>query len=393
MALQSAAALNWFATALFYQPDRLPYALLDILPGPMRRKVQPQLQKITNAQIEAAAVRTVGALEWTERLATKVGWPRAADFFNVAGNRKFQRGVIRLLAREPAQRIWGYDTSCADVFARAKPDIVRVLDRSIGHPRALRAILEREQALAPEFFMSSSGKPSDAGIEEADRELALADHIVVGSRFCADTMLEAGAAPEKLHVVPYGYDEELFDGARPVRVDLGKLPVRFLFVGTVTPRKGVHHLFEAFRRIPREQAILTVGGPLAIPPKVMARYQGHIDYLGTLSRAEVARELARAHCFIFPSLFEGGGIVLYEAIAAGLGLIHSRATGDAVQEGGSNGIRLDAVSVETIQAAIERVIRQPEMLRAWSDASWSLRKDNSWGVYRRRIVDLLPLLV
>jgi glycosyltransferase involved in cell wall biosynthesis len=394
-ALQEAAALAWFATALFYQADRWPYRLENALPQKLGDRLRRYFQKVANRQIDPAAVRIVGAWEWSERLAAKLGWLRIAEDFNRIGNRKFQRGVVRLIGREPVQRLWGYDTSCADVFERARRQgIACVLDRSIGHPASLRQIIERERLQFPDFFVGQLGMPSDASIEEANREIAHADHIVVGSQFCADTLIAAGAKPERTHIVPYGYDPELFSEQRPVRSDLGVLPIRFLFIGTVSPRKGVHHLFEAFRRIPKQRDTLTVVGPLALPPAVLARYEEHIDYRGPLSRTEVADEFARAHCFIFPSLFEGSGVVLCEAIASGIGIVQSRNAGDGVRSGASaaNGIELDEISADAIQAAVEQIAARPQILRDWAEASWALRPQRSWQAYRRRIRELLPSL-
>lgn len=394
LALQQADALAWYATALFYQADRWPYRIEPLLPGFLRRPVSRYFARVACPEIDAGLVRIVGACEWAERLAARLNRLHTADRLNRLGNRRFQRGVRRRLRREPVQLVWGYDTSCADAFDFArKRGMVCVLDRSIGHPRALRDILVRERARHPAFFDGDLGVSSDSQIAEADREMALADHIVVGSSFSADTAIRSGADPSKIHIVPYGYDERLFGLTRPVRPELGRLPVRFLFVGTVSPRKGVHHLLEAFRRIPREQAVLTMVGPSTIPPAVLARYRPHVDFRGALPRAEVARQFEQAHCFIFPSLFEGGGIVLYEALASGLGVVHSRATADVVGEDGANGMRLDQVDADSIEAAVRRIIGQPDMLRGWADAAWALRSDFGWRTYRRRIADLLPTLV
>ncbi len=393
-ALQQAEALAWYATALFYRADRWPYRIEPLLPAVLRRPVSRYFAKVACPEIDARSVRIVGAYEWAERLAARSNRLGAAELLNRLGNRRFQRGVRRLLEREPAAAVWGYDTSCADVFEFAgRRGALCILDRSIGHPRALREILERERALHPEFFAGDLGMPSQAQIEEADREIALADHIVVGSRFSADTVVASGAAPAKLRIVPYGYEEQLFGASRPQRPELGRLPVRFLFVGTVSPRKGVHHLLEAFRRIPREQAVLTVVGPSAIPQAVLARYRPHVEFTGALSRAEVARQFERAHCFIFPSLFEGGGIVLYEAVASGLGVVHSAATADLATPDGSNGLRLDRVDAGSIEAAVRQILERPEILRSWADAAWAMRSALGWQSYRRRIAQLLPVLL
>jgi glycosyltransferase involved in cell wall biosynthesis len=94
-------------------------------------------------------------------------------------------------------------------------------------------------------------------------------------------------------------------------------------------------------------------------------------------------------------LFEGSAVVLCEAIASGLGIIQSRAAGDGVRNGiaGANGVILEIVSADAIEAAVEAVIASPDILRRWSDASWALRPQRSWQVYRQSIGDLLPSLV
>jgi len=199
LALQEADALGWFATALFYDAQRFPYRIERWLPGAIGAKAQRYFARIANSDIDKSRVRTVGALEWLERGAAKLGWLRAAEALNRSGNRKFQRGVVRLLQQAPVDLLWGYDTSCAGVFAAGRGrGAVCVLDRSIGHPAALRRILERERVSHPEFFVGRLGLPDQAAIAEADREIALADHIVAGSQFCADTLIAAGAEAARL---------------------------------------------------------------------------------------------------------------------------------------------------------------------------------------------------
>ena len=138
LALQEAGALQWFATALFHQANRWPYRIETLLPASLRGKAQSYFQKISHPSIDPGAVRIIGAYEWSERAAAKAGWLRRAEILNRHGNQRFQRGVIDLLKREPANQLWGYDTSCAEVFEATRGGATRILDRSIGHARSRR---------------------------------------------------------------------------------------------------------------------------------------------------------------------------------------------------------------------------------------------------------------
>jgi len=200
-------------------------------------------------------------------------------------------------------------------------------------------------------------------------------------------MRDNGCPPEKIQIVPYGYNENLFPDEPPPRAPLGGRPVNFLFVGTVEPRKGVAHLLEAFAQVPENEATLTVIGNPVVPGATLARFAGRVNQIGQLPRSEVIEHFRAADCFMFPSLFEGGGIVLYEAAAAGLGIVQSRFCGDGVRDG-QNGMILESVTPDVVLDAVRKIIADREMLARWQAASWDMRHERSWSVYRQAIREL-----
>jgi glycosyltransferase involved in cell wall biosynthesis len=253
----------------------------------------------------------------------------------------------------------------------------------------------RQRELFPQWFGGETDIPSPEHVGEAERESRNASHAVVGAQHAAEALMARGMAAERVHVVPYGYDETRFPDMPLERAGLGALPVRFLFVGAVGPRKGVHLLLQAFRRIPAHLATLRLVGPLAMPERLLREAGSNVEYSPPLPHERIVEEYARAHCFVFPTLIDGGGIVLYEAAACGLGIIQSPMCGDGVRFGplGSNGVVLRENSVDALQDALEKTIANPAILRDWSAASWAMRQERSWSAYRRRIIDLLPRLV
>jgi glycosyltransferase involved in cell wall biosynthesis len=395
-ALAQASALAWYATAIYHDPARFPYNAAALVPGTPGRKLRTLLQRRSSPLLDVERVRPVPALEWTELALARAGWRGAAARTNRIGNALFQRGVLKLFRREPVALLWGYDTSCAWLFSRAETQAAtRVLDQAGGHAGVVRQIMLRQRELFPKWFDGQTDIPSPEQVGEAERESRSANHAIVGAQHAAEALMARGMPAKRVHVVPYGYDDARFPAAPLERAGLGTLPVRFLFVGAVGPRKGVHLLLQAFRRIPTHLATLRLVGALAMPERLLREAGSNVEYSPPLPHARIVEEYARAHCFVFPTLIDGGGIVLYEAAACGLGIIQSPMCGDGVRFGpqGGNGVVLRENSVDAVHEALANVIANPAILRDWSAASWAMRQERSWSAYRRRIVELLPRLV
>jgi glycosyltransferase involved in cell wall biosynthesis len=395
-ALTHAFALAWHATAIYHDPTRFPYNAAALVPGARGQKLRALLQRRASPLLDVERVRPVPAMEWTELALARTGWRGAAGRVNRIGNALFQRGVLKLFGREPVGLLWGYDTSCDWLFSRPETQTaVRILDQAGGHVGVVRQIMLRQRELHPQWFDAEVDIPKPEQVGEAERESRYASHAVVGAQHAADALIARGMPAERVHVVPYGYDETRFPKSPLERAGLGALPVRFLFVGAVGPRKGVHLLLQAFRRIPPHLATLRLVGPLAMPERLLREVPENVEYSPPLPHERIVEEYAKAHCFVFPTLIDGGGIVLYEAAACGLGIIQSPMCGDGVRSGpqGSNGLVLRENGVDALHEALENVVANPAVLRDWSAASWAMRQERSWSVYRRRIIGLLPRLV
>jgi glycosyltransferase involved in cell wall biosynthesis len=390
LAFQESEQLGWYATSVFYDSRRWPYRIESWLPAPIASRLHREFQRRYTPLLDPDLVRTFGFDEWLETAAQRMNSHSLAHRFNIRGNRRFADSVIKLIEREPVDVVWGYDSASLDVFRWAKRRGIKcILDQTIGHPRSLNRIMAEEQRRYPDFFPNFNLSRDDAWIRQEDEEVALADLVVVGCEFAYQSMIENDCPAEKLRIVPYGFDESLFPDIKPPRRPLAGRPVEFLFVGAIHPRKGVAYLLEAFEAISPDKASLTLVGVSVMPPETLDRYAHRVRHIPQIPRSEVAAYFRQADVFIFPSLFEGGGIVLHEAIGAGLGIIQSTASAIVVSDDNSNGIILDQVSVQNLIEAIEYVISNPNQIEAWSDASWDLRPKNSWHTYRSRVRGML----
>jgi glycosyltransferase involved in cell wall biosynthesis len=388
LAFQEAGTLGWYATSTFYDPARWPYKLERCVPRKLSDRLNREFRRRYKASLDRAKIRQFGLWEWSEVLLRRLGRLQWADYCNIRGNRAFGKQTVQLIDREPVDVLWGYNTSSLEVFQWAKKRGIRcVLDQTIGHPRSQNQIMLEEQERHPEFFANSYGPFDQDCIDRQNAEMAEADVVVVGSEFCARTMVENGCAPDKILVVNYGYDESLFPTQRPQRPACGNRAVQCLFVGEVGPRKGIAYLLQAFMNIPADKAQLTLVGALAMPAATFKKYAPRVCHVPQVPRSEISRFFAGADCFVFPSLFEGSAIVLYEACAAGLGIIQTERCGDGVRLG-QNGHVLREITVSALTEAVEQIVANTGLRERWQAASWASRAERTWAEYGRKVVKL-----
>jgi glycosyltransferase involved in cell wall biosynthesis len=382
LAFQESGQLAWFATSIFYDPQRWPYRIERWLPGPLGARARREFLRRYTPRLDQGLIRRVGFWEWPLTLPRRMNRSRLERHLRPRAVREFSDNVIRLIEREPVDVLWGFNTSALEVFRWAKArGIYCILDQTIGHPRAQDAIMLREQQRHPEFFAEPYLPFSDEEVERTDEELALADTVIAWSDFSRQSLLEYGCPAEKIEIVPYGADESIFPKARPQHAPALDRPVDFLFAGAIDPRKGIAYLLKAFEQLPAREARLTLLGKPYLPEATFARYRGRVRHIPHVPRAEVVQHFLAADCFVFPSLFEGSAIVLREACSAALGIIQSANAGDGVREG-RNGIMLEEVSVEAVRRAVETVLADRAKLTAWQAASWEIGRQLTTTHYR-----------
>lgn len=299
-------------------------------------------------------------------------------------NERFQRSVPDC-ALERCEGAIGFDTSswilAERVRAKGKPF---VLDQSIGHPVAKREIYEKLRLRFPGWETSIKEKEKWL-IDLEEREHSLASHIVVPSSFVADTLLENGVDPKKIHIIAFGTDLAKF---RPSHYKPPP-PLVFLFVGTLCARKGVPLLLEAWRKLAPRNAELWIAGPGDIPVFESSNLPNTVRLLGKLSRETLVKTLQKAHIFVFPSYFEGLAQVQIEALSTGLPVIGTRQSGvhEIIQDG-ETGL-IVKTEVHDLMRAIEVFLETPDLASAMRQTVLEQRDWLGWGRYGRQWAQFL----
>lgn len=391
LALQQLGRLEWYATSIFYQPDRFPYRLEKIVPQPLARRLGVEFRRFSHSGLDPALVRTSGVAEWLERLAARAGLRGTAQRIDAWGNRRFVAQIAAAIRSPEPFALWGYSGSSLTSFELGKRHgRPCILDRTNGDFRIYNAMMDEVRERYGDWFLPVEREVPAETIAADQREYELADTILVGSPFAAGTIREATRDPAihaKLRVLEYGFDEALFGGLPAPRPTPRDRPVRFLWVGLAIPRKGIHHVLEAIARIPRSAAELTIVGDLKVPKKAFAPYADRVTYVPTVARADVPAIMAAHDVFLLPSYFEGAGITLYEALAAGCALIQSDRCAPAVTD--KTGIQIGSPCTEAVHAAMMTAIEDRDRLNGWRAAAQAEACKHSFANYRESIAALL----
>jgi glycosyltransferase involved in cell wall biosynthesis len=208
------------------------------------------------------------------------------------------------------------------------------------------------------------------------RVLRAARRIIAVSDFTRDELVELlGVPSEKIRVVPNAVEEEFTNEGPSASGEY------VLAVGTLEPRKNLQRLIEATRRTDVELRVVGARGWGGI------EVGGNgVSWLGEVSDDELARLYRGALCVAYPSLYEGFGIPVLEAMACGVPVVTSRGTAmEEVADGAA--VLVDAHDPAEIAAGIERaaaqrnelVARGLERARAFR---WDAVADATVAVYR-----------
>jgi len=310
-------------------------------------------------------------------------------------------GVFRDLDRRVARRLhrvggfsalYAYEDGAAFAFAAARAEGVKtVYDLPIGYWRAGQKVFKDEAEREPRWACTLTGTlDSAAKLERKDEELRLADAIVVASSFTKSTLAQMPGLSAPVHVVPYG--------APPVAEDVRPAskngPLRVMFAGSLTQRKGVSYFLKACELMRGAVEVTIVGRkPTDQCVPLEAALKKH-RYIVSVPHHEMLSEMARQDVLVFPSLFEGFGLVILEAMAQGVPVITTEATaGPEVITEGEDGFIVPIRDAFAIAAHLDRLSLDRELLRAMSVAAHAKAARLGWEHYRRGLVSAVRSVI
>ena len=219
------------------------------------------------------------------------------------------------------------------------------------------------------------------------------------------SLLQIPAA--KIDVTPPGYDRQTFRPLPPDEIDVFRrrrsLPPRFwLFVGTLEPRKNLLTLLKAYARLPQSARLPLIlgGGKGWMADDIFAAIEQQglenwVQHIGFIPAADLPLWYNSAEAFLYPSVFEGFGLPVLEAMACGTPVLTSNAS-SLPEVVGAAGMTLppddSAIWTDALRDAVTNSdwrteARQRGLARA-RQFTWQRTAELTLASYRQAIADM-----
>jgi len=265
-----------------------------------------------------------------------------------------------------------------------------IYDMPIGYYPAWE---ETQAQLARQFveWLPAGGLPSSRYVrpQQKRQEMELADLVLAPGSFVAET-IRAFHPNKALALAPYGVDLEFWTaGAR----NDGSEVLRFIYAGQISLRKGIPTLLQAWEKAALRSAELQLVGSWYLSESKRASLPRGVTHVSALSSEALRDHYRRADVFVFPSFFEGFGLVLLEAMACGLPAIASTATAGADVLTEASGRLLPVGDLDGLVDALRWFDQNRGRLPAMGRAARKRAEECTWDRYRRAVTEATSAFV
>jgi glycosyltransferase involved in cell wall biosynthesis len=223
--------------------------------------------------------------------------------------------------------------------------------------------------------------------EQKRREMELADLVLAPSGFVEET-IRAFHPDKPVARARYGVDLAFWSPA-PRSADR---PLRFIYVGQLSIRKDIPGLIAAWERAALRDAELALVGSWHLAERKRALPRG-ITLMPPCAQPALRERYRAADAFVFPSWFEGLGLVLLEAMACGLPVIASRSSGGGDVVTPACGRLVDAGDTDALVETLRWFADHRDGLPAMGAAARRQAEMCSWDNYRRDVAAAVAAFV
>ena len=354
-----------------------------ILPRPLREL----FARRAFSESIRARTKTVPLRETVRLLAGGAGLSSRHEtgFFSIDAvfREQDEKVANRLRTIDNVRAIYAYEDGALESFrAAADRGLERIYDLPIGYWRVGQRIFAEEKEREPEWAPTLTGTlDSAAKVSRKDNELRLASRVIVASAFTKQTLSESPCTA-KIDIVPYGAPAAI---SEEITKHSGKLKV--LFAGSLGQRKGLSYLLKATETLKNDVELTLLGRKAASGCAPLEAAVRKYRWLPTLNHAAVLREMLSHDILVLPSLFEGFGLVILEAMAQGTPAITTEHTGGPdVIEDGADGFIVPIRSANAIAEKLELLASDRDRLMSMKAAAKAKAKSLQWRNYQERLV-------
>ena len=376
--MQKSGLLQYFITSIWSKPEHFPERVFKVFPTKLKRGLARFYSKRSHRDIHSQNVRQIWGAE-VFRLITDIitrgNFRRELLFFQ---KMKYDAHVAKLIPQLKPDIFVGYEISCRRSFAAARNiGATTILDlASLDHRFSNKALAHLKQD-------KKSKKIQHKLSVQKKAELKLTDHIFCLSQLAKETLVKQGFAENNIHVFHLGTNLDVFK-LNPQIKKSGKFSV--IYVGNISRAKGVDILISAIKKLGSSDIeLILVGSPADIPRSELNL--GFIQTLGFLSAEQLADEFRKSDIFVLPSLVDGWGLVVPEAMACGIPVIVSNHCGSAELVTKNTGWIVQAGNENDLAKALQEAYNNRAALPKMGRLSAKTVEKKTWAAYEKNIAN------
>ena len=389
-----AKLLEEFHTSIACFPGSFLYSLggINFLSEIRRRRYDPALKQFTHTKPFKEMARLICIKAGFNNLTKHESGMFCVEAVARALDKKIAASLKRGIYKKKVNAVYAYEDAAEFSFRQAKYLGLRCFyDLPTGYWRAKFRILEAEKKRFPEWQNTIHGlTDSKEKLSRKDEEIKMADRIFVASKFTASTLKDFPGMLPPVQIIPYGFPNV----ALPFDHHWSSVtsPIKLLFVGSLSQQKGIANLFEAVNVFGKKVSLTLVGRkPNDDCFALNAELIKH-KWISSLPHHKILEIMREHDVLVFPTLFDGFGLVITEAMSQGTPVIATYNCGAPdVIEHGRNGWLAEAGSTSSLCTIIEHIIKNPDSLRKTGFEAIETARMRPWGIFMKELSDAIKL--
>ena len=387
-AYQEAGFLNYmFTTLVFHQENFVIKYLLKRFPS--------LISKLKNryfSQIPPEKIRLYPFKELFRLFAVKFLSLTNADTVWEWAELSFDKWVSNKLDQD-VRIVHCYEHAALSTFTQAqKFGCFKILEQVSQHHIHYKKMVSNQFELYPNLRSKYNEKISLKNIHKRnsrkDEEYRLADLIICNSTFTMKTLIDAGIAGSKIIKIPLAYPET----NERIKKNIPSNKFTFACIGSISLTKGTHILLDVWRKYfsNLNNATLILAGSVSLPYKYLENLPSNIDFRGFVSKEELDEIYNLADLLVFPTLGDGFGMVITEAMAKGIPVLTTNnSAGYDLIDDGIDGFLVEAGDGEAFAEKMFWIVKNRSILEDMSELIIEKAKQYQWSEYRIRLINTI----
>jgi glycosyltransferase involved in cell wall biosynthesis len=390
--LHRSGMLARFVTTLGWSLESYP-ELAGKIRGKLRRNYSLPADKIDIHPFRESVRLIAGFLRLKGLTRHESGWAsidRVWQSLDHEAARRLRRGDYG----RDLSAVYAYEDCAEQTFLVARDfGLKRVYDLPIAYWETTQRLLREEAQRYPDWEPTLLGtRDSAAKLSRKTREIELAELVVCPSQFVLESLPASVRAQEKCLLVPFGSPH--VDLASRASGKTSSRPLRVLFAGALTQRKGLADLFAAMKMIDSSAVELVLMGSLLQPLQWYRDRCPSFIYEPPRPHRDFVKLMQSCDVFVLPSIVEGRALVQQEAMACGLPLIATKNAGaDDLIEDGATGFLVPVRSPDGIAEKISWCAANRSLISGMGIAARQRASELTWNKYGETIVSAIRELI